>query len=64
MVQLVRVDRRRVLPFSVEKAIPLLCILEVVRVLPTTWTPFNVDTTVVETERVETLMLERVTVLP
>jgi hypothetical protein len=64
MLQLVRVDRRRVLVLSIEKMIPSPTILEVVRVLPTTWTPFNVDTKVVETERVEMVMLERVAVLP
>jgi hypothetical protein len=64
MVQLVKVDKRRVLPFNVEKTIPPNWILDIVSRLPTMVLPVKVDTKVVETDRVEKVRVERVMVLP
>jgi hypothetical protein len=64
MVQLVSVDKRIVLPFNVEKTIPLIWILDTLRILLDTVLPLSVDTAVVETDRVETVRVERVVVLP
>ena len=64
IVQLVRVDRRRVLPFNVETTILFVCMVELLMMLPNTGPPFNVDTVAVETKREETVMVERVAVLP
>lgn len=63
MVQLVRVDRRKVLPFNVENTIPSLCMLEVVRVLVITAPPFKVDARIGVVERVEAVRVERVMVV-
>ena len=64
MVQLVNVDKRRVLPFNVEKTIPPNWILDTVIRFPITVLPDNVDTPIVETDRVEKVRVERVMVLP
>lgn len=64
MVQLVNVDKRRVLPFNVEKINPSNCILDTVITFPNTVLPISVDIPMVETDRVEKLRVERVAVLP
>jgi hypothetical protein len=64
IVELVSVDKRMVLPFNVEKTIPPNCMLDAVITLLDTVLPLNVDTAVVETDRVETVRVERVAVLP
>ena len=62
--QLVRVDRRSVLPFKVEKARPSVCILEAFITLLNMVLPDIVDNIMVETDRVEKVKVENVAVLP
>lgn len=64
MLQLVNVDKRRVFPDSVEKIIPLIWILDTFTMVPIRVLPDNVDTPIVETDRVEKVRVERVMVLP
>lgn len=64
MEQLVRVDRRSVLPFRVEKTNLSICILDTLTTFSNTVLPVNVDTIMVETDRVEKVKVESVAVLP
>jgi hypothetical protein len=64
MEQLVRVDRRSVLPFRVEKTNLSICILDTLTTFSNTVLPANVDTIMVETDRVEKVKVESVAVLP
>jgi len=64
MVQLVSVDRRKVLPDMVEKTIPPSWILETVIELVIIVLPVSVDIPMVETDRVEKVNVDSREVLP